>query len=36
METLASIQYVGLDVHKKSIDVATTDAGCDGEIHHIG
>lgn len=37
METhSASIQYVGLDVHKDSIDIATAETGRDGEIRHIG
>ena len=37
METhSASIQYVGLDVHKDSIDIATADTGRDGEIRHVG
>jgi transposase len=36
METEAGILYVGLDVYKESINIATAQAGRDGEIRHIG
>lgn len=34
--TKASTTYVGLDVHKDSIDVTLAEAGAAGEVRHFG
>jgi transposase len=31
-----SIKYVGMDVHKKTIDIAIADGGREGEVRHYG
>jgi hypothetical protein len=36
MDQSITLVYVGLDVHKDSLDIATADCSRDGEVRHVG